>query len=318
MINVSVIIPTKNRSSTIKRALNSVFKQTIKDIEIIIIDDGSTDNTKSIINKYQKESQAPLKYYKNDVSVGGAVARNQGSKLSSGRYIAFLDSDDEWLPNHLFTSLELIKSNNSSGVYGSFYTQKKGEGKIAHNIPDRKVEMSMKDFIFSQTGDTRTSTFVFDSKSFKNILFDEKQNKHQDWDLAIRFEEVYDLTQNKQKTVILHNDTTNRMSSELNHEATDYLLRKHEHSTKPINMINFYISLISLTLKFEGRTPNFYLYKKRLNRIIKKNGLSLTFKQYRKLLLYKYAPITLLKMRSYIVKKMKQLFLKLRPRSNQR
>src|SRR5690625_712046 len=109
MIEVSVVIPTKDRAHCIERALESIYNQTVADIEVIVVDDGSNDGTERIIKNYQNNRNIPIHYLKNKNSVGGAVARNRGAKLAKGNYIAFLDSDDEWLPEHLEKGLSLIK-----------------------------------------------------------------------------------------------------------------------------------------------------------------------------------------------------------------
>ena len=93
---VSVVIPTYNSSQFIVETLESVFAQTYKDYEIIVVDDGSTDNTKEVLQPYTSR----IKYiYKENG--GPASARNVGIKSAQGEYIAFLDSDDRWLPEKL-------------------------------------------------------------------------------------------------------------------------------------------------------------------------------------------------------------------------
>jgi len=104
---VSIIIPTYNSEKTIKRAIDSVLNQeglgTLFDVEIIISDDASTDNTLEICNEYQV-----VVISNNDNSGGPNRGRNQGIKAASGDYIAFLDHDDEWLPNKLIKQLKEI------------------------------------------------------------------------------------------------------------------------------------------------------------------------------------------------------------------
>ena len=96
MALVSVIVPTYNRADTIKRAIRSVQAQTFTDWELIVVDDGSTDNTVALIEGCDPR----LKLIRQE-NQGTAGARNAGLHASSGSYIAFLDSDDEWLPHHL-------------------------------------------------------------------------------------------------------------------------------------------------------------------------------------------------------------------------
>ena len=90
---VSVIIPTFNRAHLIGRAIKSVLNQTYQDFEIIVIDDGSTDNTGEIIRSFTDKRIKYIKKYKKNKGI--SVARNIGIKVARGKYIALLDSDDE-------------------------------------------------------------------------------------------------------------------------------------------------------------------------------------------------------------------------------
>lgn len=93
----SVIIPTYNREKLIGRAIDSVLNQTFKDFELIIVDDGSTDNTKEIIERYTDQR---IRYiYKENGGQNSAL--NKGIEFAKGKYVAFLDSDDEWLDEKL-------------------------------------------------------------------------------------------------------------------------------------------------------------------------------------------------------------------------
>tara|TARA_B100001287_G_scaffold72444_1_gene60076 strand:- start:8786 stop:9667 length:882 start_codon:yes stop_codon:yes gene_type:complete len=104
----SIIIPTYNRESLIRKAIDSVLIQTFEDFEIIIIDDGSTDNTCEVVKNY-KDQRIKYIYQEN---AERSAARNNGIKNAKGKYICFLDSDDEYLDNHLFTFNEELKKNN--------------------------------------------------------------------------------------------------------------------------------------------------------------------------------------------------------------
>lgn len=104
---ISIIIPTYNRFHIVERAIKSVIKQTIKKFEIIVVDDCSTDNTAHIINEIKK-IDTRVRYIRTAKNTGGAAARNRGVSASQGKYIAFLDDDDEALPEWLEKSLEKI------------------------------------------------------------------------------------------------------------------------------------------------------------------------------------------------------------------
>lgn len=95
---VSVIIPTYNRASVIRRAVESVFDQSFCDWELIIVDDGSTDNTRDLLKPYADHPRVRLFETENK---GVSAARNLGVRRARGAWIAFLDSDDQWLPEKL-------------------------------------------------------------------------------------------------------------------------------------------------------------------------------------------------------------------------
>lgn len=107
---VSIIIPTYNRAQLIVRAIESVINQTFKDWELIIVDDGSVDNTELVIsNNFKSES---IKYFKKEKS-GVSFARNYGVQKATGKIIAFLDSDDEMHPNFLEKMAHHFNTNPS-------------------------------------------------------------------------------------------------------------------------------------------------------------------------------------------------------------
>jgi glycosyltransferase involved in cell wall biosynthesis len=100
---VSVIIPTYNRGWIIKEAIDSVLAQDYKDFELIVVDDGSTDNTSGILASYGNNIRVHFQENK-----GVSAARNRGIAEASGQFIAFLDSDDLWLPRKLFTQVDFF------------------------------------------------------------------------------------------------------------------------------------------------------------------------------------------------------------------
>lgn len=106
---VSVIIPTFNRGWILKEAIDSVIAQNFEDFELIVIDDGSSDNTPDILNLYKNDIIAFTQNNK-----GVSAARNKGIALSSGRFIAFLDSDDLWMQNKLSTQVDFFNENHDA------------------------------------------------------------------------------------------------------------------------------------------------------------------------------------------------------------
>jgi len=103
MHTVSVIIPSYNRAHTLARALDSVFAQTRPADEVIVVDDGSSDNTEALVTQHYPEAT-----YLKQPNRGVSAARNLGIKQAHSEWIALLDSDDEWLPHKLETQLEML------------------------------------------------------------------------------------------------------------------------------------------------------------------------------------------------------------------
>lgn len=104
----SVVIPTYNRLRYVQRAIKSVLEQTMQPEEIIVIDDGSTDNTANELKKYFPS----IKLYSNQKNYGVSHARNRGAEHASGNWLAFLDSDDTWHPTKLEEQAKFLKSRN--------------------------------------------------------------------------------------------------------------------------------------------------------------------------------------------------------------
>src|SRR5699024_8735634 len=121
-------------------------------------------------------------------------------------------------------------------------------------------KVNIADFIFSENGDTRTSTFVFERQSFNEVLFDDNLMKHQDWDLAIRFSKVHDMTLNKNDTVTIYNDVENRMNHSNNHEASLAFIEKHKADMSEKSLANFYTNLAISTLRYEGKNEQYREY----------------------------------------------------------
>jgi glycosyltransferase involved in cell wall biosynthesis len=107
MASVSVIIPTFNRSRKLLRALHSVMKQTFRDYEIIVVDDGSNDDTYQAL----KSCLTMIQYVRKQVNQGVSAARNSGIRRASAPWIAFLDSDDYWLKDKLSVQMQYIERN---------------------------------------------------------------------------------------------------------------------------------------------------------------------------------------------------------------
>ena len=116
---ISVITPTHNRAHLVARAIESVLNQTYRNLELIVVDDASTDDTKHVVESFHDRR---VRYVAHSENRGGSAARNTGLELSRGEYIAFLDSDDEWLPEKLQHQLDVFSAADESVglVYSGF------------------------------------------------------------------------------------------------------------------------------------------------------------------------------------------------------
>jgi len=108
---VSIIMPAYNCGDFIGATLDSVINQSYKNWEVIIVDDCSTDNTADVVQEYIKKDNR-IKYHKLEKNSGAAVARNKAVDLASGKYMAFLDSDDVWFPEKLTKQIGFMEQND--------------------------------------------------------------------------------------------------------------------------------------------------------------------------------------------------------------
>ena len=124
MSTVSVIIPTWNRANTLKRAIVSALNQTHPVTEVLVCDDGSTDNSKQIILELNDKR---VKWCEGKRAGMPSIPRNRGIAISTGEWLAFLDSDDEWLPNKIETQISFAQKMGTEAVYSNaFHITAKG------------------------------------------------------------------------------------------------------------------------------------------------------------------------------------------------
>ena len=132
MVSFSVIMPSYNSSLFIKTAIESVLNQDFKDWELLVVDDHSNDESWNIISEYARKHDSILGF-KLSKHKGAAYARNYAIRKSKGRYIAFIDSDDYWLPNKLKVQYSIFKDLNPP-IICSNYFYKKSKEKYLKNI----------------------------------------------------------------------------------------------------------------------------------------------------------------------------------------
>ncbi len=185
MKTVSIIIPTYNREHLLCRAAQSVLDQTYQDFELIIIDDGSTDNTKQVVESFSDER---VKYIQHGKNKGGAAARNTGIKAAKGEYIAFQDSDDEWLPEKL--EKQMMAFETAAPEVGVVYVG-------CHRLENNKKNLLPSSKVAQKEGDIFSALLKENFVAMPAVLvkrgcferagmFDENFSPIEDWELFLR------------------------------------------------------------------------------------------------------------------------------------
>ena len=182
MPEVSVIIPTYNRSESVVRAVQSVLDQSFKDLEVIVVDDGSTDDTEARLVRYGTS----IKYIRQPANRGVSAARNKGIKNSSGTWIAFLDSDDYWLKEKLHVQMQFLSQTPDAVACQTeeiwIRRGRRVNPKKIHKKPSGEIfQQSLRLCLVSP------SSVILKRSVFNEIgLFDETLEVAEDYDLWLR------------------------------------------------------------------------------------------------------------------------------------
>lgn len=189
MPTISVIIPTYNRATLLPEAIQSVLTQTYRDFELLIIDDGSTDNTRQVIETFQDER---IRYiYRTNGGISAAL--NTGIRAAQGQFMARLDSDDYWLPSLLEQEVNILITHPDIHIV---YTQAQSIDKHGQLLtsrigrPERYPGQPLKSIL---CGDFRCSiTSLIRMECFKQVgMFDETLKGNEDWEIGIRLARHY-------------------------------------------------------------------------------------------------------------------------------
>lgn len=189
---VSIILPTYNRDNLIARSIKSILNQSYQDFELIIVDDGSTDNTPKIVKKLKRKDER-IRYLKHEKNHGAAKARNTGIVASKSDYLAFQDSGDLWLPRKLEKQIKTLNrfSQRTGVVYTRMYRLDKGRKKYVPLPNVRKkngrIHGELLKGNFIGTPSILAKRECFDTMG----KFDERLPRLQDWDLVLRFSKKY-------------------------------------------------------------------------------------------------------------------------------
>jgi len=204
---VSVLIPTHNRAQLLGSAIRSVLAQTYRWLEIVVVDDGSDDETRDVIRRFE---DSRIRYIRHDSSRGGAAARNSGIEAATGEYIAFLDDDDEWEPNKTEIQLEVLASCDV--VLCMSTSSAEQDVRELEEISVCNLEQLRRGMPRIGAG---VSAIMGRADVFKSVLFDERLPRCQDWDLLIRLAMQYRVQYLGKRLVRYNDGQHNRISNAL-------------------------------------------------------------------------------------------------------
>lgn len=189
---ISVIIPTYNRAAFLSRSVKSVIEQAYQDVEIIIVDDSSNDNTESVVQTIKNAYPHKIIHYKKLLkNCGAQIARQTGIQMAGGDWITFLDSDDEWLQGRLDKTYDYAIKNGFKIVYCDCFVQKKNGVRIRLNIP--KLEGDIYRDLLRKAGPMFQGLLV-KKECLDNIgNMDVNIIAHQEWDFSLQIARKYEF-----------------------------------------------------------------------------------------------------------------------------
>jgi len=216
---VSVIIPTYNRARTIERAINSVLAQSWKPIEVIVVDDGSTDETSDLLATYGNK----IRIIKQR-NQGASAARNTGIKAAVGEIISFLDSDDSWLPEKTERQVKLLQQTESSGVKCCVCdaTMLFGTGTVS-SFATAGLHPKQREGVWTNPAEVLTMNFLFFNQVVavrrealeQSGYFREDLRIMEDYDLALRLSLIGPWAFIADPLVVWHEDAGSGLSRNL-------------------------------------------------------------------------------------------------------
>lgn len=185
---VSIVMPSYNTAAYIGDSIRSVLAQTYENWELLIVDDGSTDNTREIVAGFADER---IRFFENETNSGAAVSRNRALREATGKWIAFLDSDDLWHPQKLKKQLAFMKENEYAVSYTDYQVQYNGQWlPYTYIAPNRVNKRKIIDYCYFST-----NTVMYDVEKIGLIQIEplRKNNDYAMWLKLLRQETAYRL-----------------------------------------------------------------------------------------------------------------------------
>lgn len=258
---ISIIIPTYNRPDLLKKAIKSASDQTYKNLEIIIIDDASTKDYQKIIKNLNKKN---VTYIKNKTRKGGGYSRNIGIKKAKGKFIAFLDDDDEWMSEKLEKQLRAFDNPNFGLVV--CYSMDKRFGRERISKPPEKVDHK---YLLKSFNLSSTSSYMVRKEALDQVgYFDTDLPSAQEYDLALRITKNYTV-KTVPEILMIQNASEGQISENWNKKIRGAfaIYNKYGHEYTTLGLKGF----VSNQIKIVGMLGLFflgYLFGNKIHNII--------------------------------------------------
>jgi glycosyltransferase involved in cell wall biosynthesis len=255
MIQFSVVIPLYNKANYIQNCLESVLKQTHEDFEVILVNDGSTDGSETVVQRFQ-DSRIRLVHQENK---GASAARNKGISLAKHEWIALIDADDYWYPNHLEELQNTIEQFPKADVICNNYEILLEKDYVKH--PTFSIEYPLKaqyikDYFKGSLIDpiAWTSALSFTSSIFKKVgEFDTNIKSGQDIDLMVKFGLAATLAFNPKVTMRYHRKTENNLSDNTGLKEKLSYIDNHRSEEKKNPSLHQYMDINRFSLAIQAK-----------------------------------------------------------------
>lgn len=184
---VSIITPAYNCANRLEDTINTVLQQSYQNWELLIVDDCSKDNTVEVVTEWTKKDPR-IKLFRQEKNGGASLARNRAIMESSGKYIAFLDGDDMWLPNKLEKQIKYMRDNNYYFSYTPYYILNDGESMDLSTMPIRNCPEELDYHELLKMNRIGCLTVIFDAENIGKITIPklDKRNDYAMWLKALR------------------------------------------------------------------------------------------------------------------------------------
>ena len=240
MEQVSIIIPTYNRADVIGNSIQSVLNQTYEQYELLIVDDGSTDDTELVIEQINDKR---IRYIKLPENKGVAAARNEGIRQSKYDYIAFQDSDDYWKKEKLEKQMNFLTAMPDIGLLYCPYECKKADGSSIivpnDNIPMSEKQGNIYEYMLQRNTIGTPSVLLRKECLEKSGMFCESLTCLEDWELFLRISRDYRIAFQCEPLLYV-NLSTDGVSHNISgyYEARCYMVAKHKDALLSLGLFS--------------------------------------------------------------------------------